>query len=161
MFPAENQRVREESRPMIPIPQDDATRQQMLDEVQASVEDFRGVPGFSVLRTERPGSAIGAYGGIQDDVKLDRVLTRMRMQPTGAFGGKFVIICIKPEQEWRIARLSGIRGVPPKFIDDRVFTDEHEAQAEIFTMRLEQYPAEDGMPEHYTSAWKARGENWS
>jgi hypothetical protein len=146
---------------MIPIPQDDATRQQMLDEIQASVEDFRGVPGFSVLRTERPGSAIGAHGGIQDDVRLERVLTRMRMQPTGAFGGKLIIVCTKLEQEWRIARLSGIRGVPPKFIDTRVFADEQSAQAEIFAMRLEQYPAEDGMPEHCTPAWKARGENWA
>lgn len=146
---------------MIPIPQDDATRQHMLDQVRASVEDFHGVAGFSVLRTERPGSAIGAHGGIQDDVRLDRVLTRMRMQPTGAFGGKLIIVCTKLEQEWRIARLSGIRGIPPKFVDDRVFTDEQEAQSEIFAMRFAQYPAEDGMPEHYTPAWKTRGENWS
>jgi hypothetical protein len=145
---------------MIPIPQDDATQQKMLDEIEASVEDFRGVPGFSVLRTEKRGSAIGARAGIQDDIQLDRVLTRMRMQPTGAFGGKLIIVCTKPEQEWRIARLSGIRGVPPKFVDDRVITDEQAAQAEIFKMRLEQYPAEDGMPEHCTPAWKARGENW-
>ncbi|MET0454620.1 MAG: N,N-dimethylformamidase, small subunit [Mycobacterium sp.] len=145
---------------MIPIPQDDATQQRMLGEVEASVEDFRGVAGFSVLRTEKPGSAIGAHGGIQDDVQLDRVLTRMRMQPTGAFGGKLIIVCTTPERRWRIARLSGIRGIAPRFVDDRVFTDEHAAQAEIFAMRLAQYPAEDGMPEHYTPAWKARGENW-
>ena len=146
---------------MIPIPGDDATRQQMRAEVEASVEDFKGVPGFSVVRTERPGSAIGAHGGIQDDVQLDRVLTRMRMQPAGAFGGKLIIICTKLEQEWRIARLSGIRGVPPKFVDERVFTDEQAAQSEIFAMRFEQYPAQDGMPEHCTPAWKTRGENWS
>ena len=145
---------------MIPIPQDDATQQKMIDEIEASVEDFHGVPGFSVLRTEKPGSAIGAHGGIQDDMQLDRVLTRMRMQPTAAFGGKLVIICTKPEQEWRIARLSGIRGIPAKFVDDRVFTDEQAAQTEIFKMRLKQYPAEDGMPKHYTPGWKARGENW-
>lgn len=145
---------------MIPIPQDDETRQKMLDEVEASVVDFQGVAGFSVLRTEAPGSAIGVHGGILDDMQLDRVLTRMRMQPVGAFGGKLIIICTKPEQQWRIARLSGIRGVPPSFADERVFTDEQTAQAEIFAMRLEQYPAEDGMPEHCTPAWKARGENW-
>ena len=40
-------------------------------------------------------------------------------------------------------------------------TDEQSAQTEIFAMRLEQYPAEDGMPEHCTPAWKARGENWA
>lgn len=145
---------------MIPIPQDDSTRQRMIDEIEASVGDFHGVAGFSVLRTERPGSAIGAHGGIQDDVQLDRVLTRMRMQPVGAFGGKLVIVCTKPEREWRIARLSGVRGVAPKFVDDRVFTDEQAAQTEVFKMRLDQYPAEDGMPEHCTPAWKSRGENW-
>ena len=145
---------------MIPIPQDDATRQRMRSEVDASVEDFAGVAGFSVLRTEKPGSAIGVHGGIQADMQLDRVLTRMRMQPTAAFGGKLIIVCTKPEQEWRICRLSGIRGIPPSFVDDRVFTDEQAAQAEIFAMRLDQYPAEDGMPEHYNPGWKARGENW-
>ena len=145
---------------MIPIPQDDATRARMLDQVQASVDDMRGVAGFSVLRTEAPGSAIGAHGGIQDDVVLDKVLTRMRMQPTGAFGGKLVIVCTKLEQEWRIARLSGVRGLPPTFVDDRVFTDEQEAQAVILEMRFDQYPAEDGMAEHCTPAWKSRGENW-
>jgi hypothetical protein len=145
---------------MIPIPEDDETRDTMLGEVEACVADFHGVAGFSVLRTEAPGSAIGVHGGIQDDVQLDRVLTRMRMQPTGAFGGKLIIVCTKPEQEWRIARLSGIRGVPPRFVEDLVFADEQAAQAVIFAMRLDQYPAEDGMPEHYTPAWKARGENW-
>lgn len=145
---------------MIPIPRDDATRRRMLDEVQASVEDMRGVAGFSVLRTEAPGSAIGAHGGIQDDVVLDKVLTRMRMQPTGAFGGKLIIVCTKLEREWRIARLSGIRGLPPTFVDDRVFTDEQDAQATIVEMRFDQYPAEDGMPLHCTPAWKSRGENW-
>ena len=145
---------------MIPIPQDDATRARMLDQVQASVDDMRGVAGFSVLRTEAPGSAIGAHGGIQDDVVLDKVLTRMRMQPTGAFGGKLIIVCTKLEREWRIARLSGIRGLPPTFVDDRVFTDEQDAQATIVEMRFDQYPAEDGMAEHCTPAWKSRGENW-
>ena len=42
------------------------------------------------------------------------------------------------------------------------FTDEQEAQAEIFRMRLEQFPEEDGMPEHFNPAWKSPGgENWS
>lgn len=82
------------------------------------------------------------------------------MQPTGAFGGKLVIVCTKLEEEWRIARLSGIRGVPPTFADDRVFTGEQDAQAAILEMRFDQYPAEDGMPEHCTPAWKSRGENW-
>jgi hypothetical protein len=52
--------------------------------------------------------------------------------------------------------------VAPSFVDGRVFTDEQAAQAEIFRMRLEQFPEEDGMPEQFTPAWKAPGgENWS
>lgn len=143
------------------IPDDDASRARMLAEVRASVDAMKGVAGFSVVRTERPGSAIGAQGGIQDDAELDKVLIRMRAQPVGAFGGKLVIVCTEPERQWRIARLSGVRGVPPSFVDDVVFTDENEAQYEVFRRRLEQYPSDDGLPEHFTPAWKRPGgENW-
>jgi hypothetical protein len=40
----------------------------MLDAVRASVDMLRGVAGFSVVRTEKPGSAIGPHGGIQEDM---------------------------------------------------------------------------------------------
>lgn len=146
---------------MYPIPQDKKTQDELVAEVRQSVEDMRGVAGFSVLRTRTPGDVNDVSGGIQADMRLRRVLGRMRMQPVDAFGGKLAILCTKPEEEWRIIRLSGVRGVPPAFADDRVFTDEQDAQAEIFKMRLEQYPETDGMPEHYEPSWKSRGENWS
>lgn len=147
---------------MIPIPRDPETRDHMIAEVQASVDMMQGVTGFTVGRPEVPGSAIGIHGGIQDDVQLDKVLLRMRAQPIAAFGGKLIIVCTKTDQEWRIARLTGVRGQAPTFIDDRIFTDEQQAQAEIFKIRLDQYPEEDGMPEHFTPGWTAPGgENWA
>ncbi len=147
---------------MIRIPRDQHLRRKMLDAVRASVDTLRGVAGFSVVRTEKPGSAIGPHGGIQEDMQLDKVLIRMRASRPDSYGGKLIIICTKSEQEWRIARLSGVRGVAPTLVDDRVFTDEQEAQAEVFRMRLEQFPEADGMPEHFTPAWKSPGgENWS
>jgi hypothetical protein len=71
---------------MYKIPHQAEIRQRMLDAVRASVEMLKGVAGFSVVRTERPGSAIGAHGGIQEDMQLDKVLIRMRDQadPTRA-----------------------------------------------------------------------------
>jgi hypothetical protein len=147
---------------MYRIPSQAEVRQRMLEAVRTSVEMLKGVAGFSVVRTERPGSAIGPHGGIQEDMALDKVLIRMRASRPDSYGGKLIIVCTKPEQEWRIARLSGVRGVAPTLVDDHVFTDEQEAQAEIFRMRLEQFPEEDGMPEHFDPAWKSPGgENWS
>lgn len=146
---------------MYPIPQDDETRQRMIAEVERSVEDMRGVAGFSVVRTDEPGSVNGVHGGIQEHLDLERVLMRMRLQPLGAHGGKLVIVCTKPDREWKLARMSDVRGVPPQIIDDIVFDDEQSAQAVVFRMRLDQYPETDGMPEDYDPSWKSRGENWA
>jgi hypothetical protein len=146
---------------MIRIPQDAATRERMLTAMRRCAEMMKGVAGFSVVETERPGSAIHPHGGILEDPELDRVLKRMRAQPASAFGGKLVILCTKPGKEWRIARLAP-HGQPPTLADDRVFDNPTQAQYEIFRMRFEQYPASDGMPEHYTASWKqGHGENWS
>ena len=146
---------------MIRIPSELDVRRRMLETVRASVEMMRGIAGFSVVLTERRGSVVGVHGGIQEDMQLDKVLIRMRAQRPDAFGGKLVIVCTKPDREWRIARLSGVRGVAPTFVGEQTFPDEQEAQAEVFRMRLDQFPENDGMPEHFTPAWKAPGgENW-
>lgn len=146
---------------MYNIPQDEAAQQEMLETVRSSVEMLKGVAGFSVVNTERPGSAIEPHGGIQDDMRLDKVLIRMRASSLDSYGGKLIIVCTRPDQEWRVARLSSVRGVAPAFVDDRVYEDEQEAQAEVFRMRLEQFPAEDGMPEHFHQGYKRPGaDNW-
>jgi hypothetical protein len=147
---------------MIPIPPPGSEdRERLIAEHEAATEMMRGVAGYSVVKTEAPGSTVDPHGGIMDDWQLHRVLVRMRAMELGVFGGKYVLICTKPEREWRIGRLTGIRGVPPEFVGDRVFTDEQEAQDEIFKMRLDQYPERDGMPEHFNEGWKRRGDNWA
>lgn len=146
---------------MYKIPKDRAVQQQMLETLRASCEMFEGVAGFSVVNTERPGSAIEPHGGIQEDMQLDKVLIRMRASSLDSYGGKLIIVCTKLDKEWRIARLSSVRGMKPTFVDDRVFENEQEAQAEVFRMRLDQFPSEDGMPEHFHQGYKRPGaDNW-
>lgn len=147
---------------MYPIPPADSEqRQELIDEHRACIDHMKGVRGCSILRTEEPGSAIEPYGGIHERKDLAKVLVRMRAQPPGAFGGKYVVICTELDKAWRIGRLSGIRGVPPTFVDDRVFDDENEIQHEIFLLRLEQYPETDGMPEHFHEGWKRHDDHWA
>ncbi|MFK7871389.1 MAG: N,N-dimethylformamidase, small subunit [Roseobacter sp.] len=128
--------------------------------IQAHLEctqSMKGVAGFSILKCETPGDTTVISGGVHDDPLLKRVLLRMRGE---SMAGKLIIICTKVEKEWRIGRLSGVRGVPPEFVDDRVFTDEQEVQHEIFLMRLDELPETAGMPEHYQEGWKHRDDNW-
>jgi hypothetical protein len=133
----------------------------MIKEHRACIDDMKGVAGSSIVRTERPGSAIGPHGGIHEQMDLAKVLVRMRAMQPGAFGGKYVVICTEIEKEWRIGRLSGIRGVAPTFVDDRIFNDENEIQHEIFLLRLDQYPERDGEPEHFHEGWKRHDDNWA
>lgn len=121
---------------------------------------MRGIAGCSILRTERPGSAIGVHGGIHGDEQLAKVLVRMRAMGIGAFGGKLIVVCTRIEKEWRIGRLTGVRGQAPVLIDDVVFDNEQDAQHAIFLLRLDQYPETDGFPEHFHEGWKRRDDNW-
>lgn len=120
-------------------------------------ESMKGVAGFSILKCETPGDTTVVSGGVHDDPLLKRVLLRMRGE---SMAGKLIIICTEVEKEWRIGRLSGVRGVPPEFVDDRVFTNEQDAQHAIFLMRLDKLPETAGMPEHYQEGWKRRDDNW-
>jgi hypothetical protein len=147
---------------MFPIPPPRSEgRERLIAEHEAATEMMKGVAGYSVVRTEAPGSTVDPHGGIMEDWQLARVLVRMRAMEVAAYGGKLIVICTKPDREWRIGRLTGIRGVVPEFVGDKVFTDEQEAHDEIFRMRLDQYPERDGMPEHFSEAWKRRGDNWA
>jgi len=86
------------------------------------------------------------------------VLLRMRAQPAK---NKLVVICTKVEKEWRIGRLSGIRGVPPEFVTDKVYDNEQDPQHDIFLMRLDEFAESDGYPEHYNEGWKRRDDHWT
>ncbi|MEA2271176.1 MAG: hypothetical protein QOF29_1553 [bacterium] len=147
---------------MYPIPPPGSEkRERMIAEHRVCTDHMKGVPGSSIVRTERPGSAIEPWGGILEYMDLAKVLVRMRAMQPAAHGGKLVVICTKVEQEWRIGRLTGVRGQPPRFATDKVYTDEQEPQHDIFLMRLDQYPERDGMPEHFHEGWKRRDDNWT
>lgn len=144
---------------MIPIPKKGTPeREAMIKEHRECVDSMKGVAGFAVLKCATPGDTTVVTGGVHENPDLRRVLLRMRGWPVNK--GKLVIICTKVDAEWRIGRLSGIRGVPPVFVDDTIYTDEQEVQHAIFLMRLDEMPETDGMPEHYTEGWKRRDDNW-
>ena len=130
----------------------------LVTEHRACIDSMKGVAGCSILRCATPGDTTEISGGIHEDFLLNRVLLRMRALPAK---GKLVVICTKVEKEWRIGRLSGIRGVPPVFVDDRLFSDEQEVQHAIFLMRLDEMAESDGMPEHFNEGWKRRADNWT
>ena len=92
-----------------------------------------------------------------EDFLLRNVLLRMRGQPAK---NKLVVICTKLDKEWRIGRLSGIRGVPPKFVTDKVYTDEQMVQHDVFVMRLDELSERDGNPDQFHEGWKRRDDNW-
>ncbi|HEX2525228.1 MAG TPA: hypothetical protein VHL31_02865 [Geminicoccus sp.] len=144
---------------MIPIPKPGTPeRQRLIDEHRRCIDSMKGVAGCAVLECAMPGDTTAVSGGISDDPLLRQVLFRMRAQPPK---GKLVVICTKVDQEWRIGRLSGVRGIPPAFVDDRVFNDENEIQHAIFLMRLDEMAETDGMPEHFNEGWKRGAYNWT
>jgi hypothetical protein len=49
-----------------------------------------------------------------------------------------VIVCTEPFREWRVARLSGARGIPPSFVDERKFNSEAQAMHAVFLLRVEE-----------------------
>ncbi len=139
-------------------PKGSAARQRLIDEHKRCTESMYGVPGFSSIYCETQGDTTKVTGGIHEDIELRQVLLRMHAQEVP---GKLVAICTKIDEEWRIARLSGIRGVPPEFVDDRVFHTENEIQHEIFLMRLDEMSETDGQAEDYHPGWKRRDDNWT
>ncbi len=133
-------------------------RDRLIAEHKACIDSMKGVAGCSILRCETPGDTTEISGGIHDDFLLNRVLLRMRAEPAK---DKLVVVCTKVEQEWRIARLSGVRGVPPEFVTDKVYDNEHDPQHDIFLMRLDELRESDGFPEHFREGWKRRDDMWA
>lgn len=66
--------------------------------------------------------------------ELERVLIYLRKHHL-EMPGKYILVCTKPHEEWRIAELSGTPGVPPKLLDDK-FGDRYEAEHGLFLRRL-------------------------
>lgn len=69
----------------------------------------------------------------QHSDKLERVITYFR---SGAAAGKYVIVCTKLHEEWRIGQLSGVRGQPPTIVGDERFSSIDAAFHGIFLRRI-------------------------
>ena len=139
-------------------PKGSSERDRLIDEHKTCIESMKGVAGCSILRCATQGDTTEISGGIHEDFQLNRVLLRMRAQPAT---GKLVVVCTKIEKEWRIARCSGIRGVPPEFVSNKVYDNEQDPQHDIFLMRLDEFAETDGFPEHFHQGWKRRDDNWA
>ena len=144
---------------MIPIPKEGTLeRERLIEEHATCIESMKGVAGCSVIRCKDQGDTTDLSGGIYEDKLLAKVLIRMRAQPAP---GKLVVLCTKLDQEWRIGRLSGVRGVPPTFVNDKIYADENEVQHDVFLMRLQEMSETNGMPEHFHKGWKRRDDDWA
>ncbi len=64
---------------------------------------------------------------------LERVLTYFRR---AAVADKYAVLAVKPFAEYRIVALSGRRGVPPRVVDDQVFTTPEAALHGVFLKRV-------------------------
>ena len=65
---------------------------------------------------------------------LERVLTYFRR---AAVTDKYAILAVRPFAEYRIVALSGRRGVPPRVVDDQVFTSPDDALHGVFLKRVQ------------------------
>jgi branched-chain amino acid transport system permease protein len=50
----------------------------------------------------------------------------------------FVIVCTQPFREWRVARVTGVQGQAPIFVDEQVWSSEAEAMHAIFLKRIDE-----------------------
>jgi len=65
---------------------------------------------------------------------LERVLTYFR---STAVADKYAALAVKPFAEYRIVALSGRRGVPPRVVDDQIFTSVEDALHGVFLKRVQ------------------------
>ena len=72
--------------------------------------------------------------GIHSDA-LDRVLNYFR-RPN--LLDHYVVVCTRPFKQWRVARMSGVPGQGPVFVDERTYNSEAKAAHAVFLMRVEQ-----------------------
>ena len=72
--------------------------------------------------------------GIHSDA-LDRVLNYLR-RPN--LLDHYVIVCTRPFKQWRVARMTGVPGQSPVFVDERTYNSEAKAAHAVFLLRVEQ-----------------------
>ena len=72
--------------------------------------------------------------GIHSDA-LDRVLNYFR-RPN--LLDQYVMVCTRPFKQWRVARMTGVPGQAPVFVDERSYNSEAKAAHAVFLLRVEQ-----------------------
>ena len=72
--------------------------------------------------------------------ELTRILNVMR---AGPMDGKYCLVCTRPHAEWRLAVLSGRRGVAPRVEHNRVFHSLAEAEWAVFKLRWRDATGQD------------------
>jgi hypothetical protein len=65
---------------------------------------------------------------------LERVLIYLRKHHL-EMAGKYILVCTKPHEEWRIATITGVPNEPPQLLDD-TFNDRFQAEHGLFLKRL-------------------------
>lgn len=66
---------------------------------------------------------------------LERVLVYLRKRGL-ELAGKYILVCTKPHEEWRVAVVSGTPGIPPS-VTDEAHPDRLAAEHAIFVRRLD------------------------
>jgi branched-chain amino acid transport system permease protein len=64
---------------------------------------------------------------------LERILNYFRKAP---IPDKYVVYCVEPFAAYRVVALSGIPGVPPRIVDDRIYPTLDEAYHAVFLRRI-------------------------
>ncbi len=73
-----------------------------------------------------------AGDGRRQSADLQRLLWRFRGAP---LAGKYALICTKPDREWQLIRLSGVRGQLLTLVPGMVFSSLPEAERAVFRLR--------------------------
>ena len=71
---------------------------------------------------------------------LRRFLNAMRRAPELP---PYILICIKPFREWRLATKQGARGTPVELVGDVVYHDALEAERAVFRLRWKALSGEE------------------
>ena len=87
------------------------------------------------LIAEHEAAPLGPHS---DD--LQRVMNYFRRQPQP---GKYILVAIRPWEEYRIGTISGVRGQVVKILGDETFASEEEGLHGIFLRRVADLRAAD------------------
>ena len=58
----------------------------------------------------------------------------MRLQP---MVDKYAIKCVEPFKAYQIVALSGIPGVAPRLVEDKIYASQEDAYVGVFTRRIQ------------------------